>query len=295
MAAPRPRPLFSGPLVSITDFQCRRPDPACGAEERASADQIVFVRAGVFVRHDGARQVIAEPASVVLFNRHDAYRISHPGGIGDDCTALSFAPGVLPAPFPGACIPLAPTALLRLQSLRRRLRAGAASALEVEEVALQELGHVLHVIATATGKTTRWDPRAERRRTNIVEATKLALASRPHARVSLSSLARTVECSPYHLARIFRRRVGLPVYQYLLRLRLAVALDRIMDDGANLSTLAFELGFSSHSHFTTAFRRMFGLPPSLIRGLLKARRPPPPIARESASESARGVSPSVRN
>src|SRR5207237_1272545 len=93
----------------------------------------------------------------------------------------------------------------------------------------------------------------------------LTLASLPNARMSLSELARAVDCSPFHLSRIFRRRVGLPVYQYLLRLRLAVALDRIVEDGANLSALAFDLGFSSHSHLTTLFRRAFGVPPSMLK------------------------------
>ena len=83
--------------------------------------------------------------------------------------------------------------------------------------------------------------------------------------MSLSELARAVDCSPFHLSRIFRQRVGLPVYQYLLRLRLAVALDRIVEDGANLSALAFDLGFSSHSHLTTLFRRAFGVPPSMLK------------------------------
>jgi AraC-like DNA-binding protein len=33
----------------------------------------------------------------------------------------------------------------------------------------------------------------------------------------------------------------------------------------NLTALAFELGFSSHSHFADAFRREFGRTPSEVR------------------------------
>ena len=58
--------------------------------------------------------------------------------------------------------------------------------------------------------------------------------------------------------------VGAPVHQYLLRLRLAVALDRLDGGERNLSALALDLGFSSHSHFTTAFRRHYGLVPSAL-------------------------------
>jgi AraC-like DNA-binding protein len=50
---------------------------------------------------------------------------------------------------------------------------------------------------------------------------------------------------------------GLPLYRYQLRLRLARALDLLAryDD---LSALAHDLGFSSHSHFTAAFRDTYG-------------------------------------
>ena len=116
----------------------------------------------------------------------------------------------------------------------------------------------------------------------MVEATKETLASRPDARVSLSELAQAVECSPFHLSRIFREHVGLPVYQYLLRLRLAIALDRIVEDGANLSGLAFDLGFSSHSHLTTSFRRLFGVTPSTLRAESDCNARSPDRARSRA-------------
>jgi AraC-like DNA-binding protein len=48
-------------------------------------------------------------------------------------------------------------------------------------------------------------------------------------------------------------------------LRLRLALDRIDDEGCDLTALANELGFSSHSHFTDAFRSLFGAPPSIVR------------------------------
>lgn len=54
----------------------------------------------------------------------------------------------------------------------------------------------------------------------------------------------------------------MPIHRYLLSLRLALALDRLLDRSVGLSAIAYSLGFSSHSHFTTLFRRAFGLSPS---------------------------------
>ena len=56
----------------------------------------------------------------------------------------------------------------------------------------------------------------------------------------------------------------MPLYRYQLQLRLSRALDAIAkyDD---LSALAVELGFSSHSHFAHAFRQAFGRSPTNFR------------------------------
>jgi AraC-like DNA-binding protein len=71
--------------------------------------------------------------------------------------------------------------------------------------------------------------------------------------------------SPFHLARVFHERAGVPVHRYLTRLRLRAALDRLMGGADDLTALALDLGFSSHSHFTDAFRTEFGRPPSAVR------------------------------
>jgi AraC-like DNA-binding protein len=57
----------------------------------------------------------------------------------------------------------------------------------------------------------------------------------------------------------------VPLYRYLTRLRLRAALERLADGARDLTALALELGFSSHSHFADAFRREFGRTPSDVR------------------------------
>jgi AraC family transcriptional regulator len=61
----------------------------------------------------------------------------------------------------------------------------------------------------------------------------------------------------------------MTLHQYLNRLRLRIGLERLAQCSAGLSEIAFALGFSSHGHFTTAFRGEFGLPPSAFRRRLK--------------------------
>jgi AraC-like DNA-binding protein len=108
--------------------------------------------------------------------------------------------------------------------------------------------------------------RTEQDHTEIVEAAKAALTDAPGRRVTLADLARRVYASPFHLARVFRERTGFSVHGYQTQLRLRLALDAL-HDGCEIGDLALELGFSSHSHFTSAFRASFGRPPSAVRGL----------------------------
>lgn len=86
----------------------------------------------------------------------------------------------------------------------------------------------------------------------------------------LREIASELGVSPYFLCRIFRRETGTTIHACLTSKRLTRAYELLSgQQGANLSTLGLDLGFASHSHFTLAFCRRFGIPPSTVRG----RRP----------------------
>ena len=79
----------------------------------------------------------------------------------------------------------------------------------------------------------------------------------------LSEIARQADCSPFHLARAFRQRTGHSLHAYRTALRLRHGL-RALGSGPDLSQLALDLGYSSHSHFSAQFKRYFGGSPSAI-------------------------------
>src|SRR5262249_18355426 len=102
-----------------------------------------------------------------------------------------------------------------------------------------------------------------------VERVKDRLAETLTRNTSLEEMASLAGCSPFHLCRTFRRITGMSMTAYRTRLRHGAALDRLDED---LATLALDLGFSSHSHFTESFRRLFGATPSALRTFGKSRR-----------------------
>jgi transcriptional regulator GlxA family with amidase domain len=62
-----------------------------------------------------------------------------------------------------------------------------------------------------------------------------------------------------------------------LRLRLAQALSAVVDSDADITTIALDAGFASHSHFTLHFRTLFGVTPAALR---RGRRPRPAELRK---------------
>jgi AraC-like DNA-binding protein len=78
-------------------------------------------------------------------------------------------------------------------------------------------------------------------------------------------VAASVNASPFNFSRIFLQQTGLPVHRYLTLLRLRASLELIAAPRTDLTSIALDLGFSSHSHFTDVFRREFGETPSDFR------------------------------
>ncbi len=76
--------------------------------------------------------------------------------------------------------------------------------------------------------------------------------------------------SPVYLTQLFQQLEAMPLYRYQLRLRLARALD-LLGSHHDLTALGLELGFSSHSHFSSAFRQAYGRTPAEFQRSLRLR------------------------
>ncbi|HTB27662.1 MAG TPA: AraC family transcriptional regulator, partial [Steroidobacteraceae bacterium] len=107
-------------------------------------------------------------------------------------------------------------------------------------------------------------------RQKLVDRAKLVLSSELGRRWTLGDIAAEVGVSPVYLTQVFQQVEGLPLYRYQLRLRLARAL-HLLGRCEDLSRLSLDLGFSSHSHFTSAFRRLYGRTPAEFRRSLRRR------------------------
>jgi AraC family transcriptional regulator len=91
--------------------------------------------------------------------------------------------------------------------------------------------------------------------------------------ISLQSIAHAAHSSPFHLARAFKSRYGITLFAQRERLRIVAAMQALASRSGvdcntrreDMTALALELGYASHSHFSAAFKRATGYTPSSLR------------------------------
>lgn len=83
--------------------------------------------------------------------------------------------------------------------------------------------------------------------------------------LSFEDVAKVADVHPVHLARVFRKQNGCTLGEYVRRLRVEFACQKISSTENSLSEIAFSVGFADQSHFTKTFKRHVGLTPSEYR------------------------------
>jgi len=81
--------------------------------------------------------------------------------------------------------------------------------------------------------------------------------------ISLADIAGSAHMSPFHLARTFKRAMGISPYQYLIQMRVGSARSLIMAGGGeySLAEIATSVGFADQSHLTRQFKKVLGITP----------------------------------
>lgn len=247
----------------VCDGNCRHKSP----EECASATYLVFPYRGVYLRHLGRNDAVAEANQVLFFNNSESYRISHPVQGGDACLSIAVREDFLHELTPKEHLHDGDAVMFRMQRLRIDPRAQVLVALLRHSLANKSIETLeaetltLTLIRRALGERTSHVTRASYGRQKLVDRAKLVLSSEVSRRWTLAEIAAAVGVSPVYLTQTFAQAEGVPLYRYQLRLRLARALD-LLASYDDLAALGLELGFSSHSHFTAAFRQAYGRTPA---------------------------------
>jgi AraC-like DNA-binding protein len=156
----------------------------------------------------------------------------------------------------GKTILFATNAAVRLTALTLRRSGGSA--------------HLVHRLVQAVLAS----PRLRHPTPRIVDITRRILLEQDGQRCSLADIARQVGVTPSYLTQEFTRSMGAPLYQYQMQLRMTRSLLEL-PECLDITALALSLGFSSHSHFSAAFKACFGQTPSTFRDRVSSTNAPP--------------------
>lgn len=265
--------LFESAAVAIGRFRCSTRHPLFEDSGPSNAYCFVFPRSHVWIVPAGAAPFVAHPGLVTYYNEGQRYARRASSAAGDDADWFAVAPQILEE----VLTTVAPHAIGRGRQLFRHRRGPSVPGTYLEQRRLVEslqrvhphdplsveeavLKFLVDVIAEPGVAPSVLPPR---RQADLVEQAKELLAGAA-GRVRLEDLARRLSASPFHLCHSFRRIEGRTLGAYHRDVRLRTALARVMDGGADLTEVALDAGFSSHSHFTSAFRAHFGVTPSSV-------------------------------
>jgi len=268
-------PVVHGCLRTVIQPLRRQPEiPTPG-------HSLFFPRTATWARPEGRARYLCDPGLVSFWSRGQVC-LREPAAspaVDGEFFGLSPALGeeVVAHADPGAAsssgwlfrhqaAPIGPGLFLRQRRLAAAIQAGA---LEREQAVEAIVCLASDCVALAAGQALT-SPRTARRDRELVEAVRLRVAADPSARPGLAAMAGDAGVGVVTLCTAFRRVAGRSIHAYRLDLRLQLALERLERSTGDLSDVALDLGFDSHSHFTLRFRERFGAAPSRVRADLAA-------------------------
>ena len=123
------------------------------------------------------------------------------------------------------------------------------------------LGELLLLKLTAAGRARG---AADPARRSFIRC-KTLIDSNLERLVSLEDIAAAARLDVSTVGRLFRRFQGTSPYQYLLRRKMNLAAEYLLETGAAVKEAAQRVGFADPYHFSRVFRAVHGVPPSHLR------------------------------
>ena len=92
--------------------------------------------------------------------------------------------------------------------------------------------------------------------------------------LSLADVAKVAGASIFHFCKVFHKATGLKFTDYVARVRLEDARNRLLNPNLRVSEIAYDVGFQSLTQFNRTFKRVFGQSPSEFRARVSSRMGP---------------------
>ena len=87
---------------------------------------------------------------------------------------------------------------------------------------------------------------------------------------TLQGLAARYDVNPSYLSRLFREKTGVPLFEYINRIRVQKACVLLKRSDLPILEIALSVGYNNLSFFNRYFRKVMGVPPTEYRRIAKA-------------------------
>lgn len=274
--------LFDRPTVKVGRFVCPSHHELWSTENRTgSSPLIVFPRVAVGIKQSNHSPVVATPNHVMFYNPFHHYRRRLIDPRGDECEFVALSSELLQdvmksvgvtddqlrdTPFQFSHAPCPASIYLKQRALLQLFHSEADIDPFLAEEQLMAL--LLNLLQASIPFQERLmedrDEHCPWQMEQVVEA-KRFMATNIGRNLKIDEIAAHVDCSVFHLCRIFKKFSGMTVHRFLTQCRLRISIERLLETDRSIIDIALDFGFSSHSHYTSAFRSAFGISPSVLR------------------------------
>ncbi|GJM06034.1 MAG: hypothetical protein DHS20C09_20300 [marine bacterium B5-7] len=262
--------LFQTELIEIGVFAVNPHEPSFLETGFVSSPIIVFPKNSIWIQHDGSEPFVADPTLVNFYNKGQSYRRFAINQAGDYCHWFRISDELLSAVvakdkrhFKLENMHCPATVFLQhLQILKQLSSKKNAMASEVKLRIEEQVLAMFQTLLSQPDMADSLFSRQQQKHKLLVERVKESIQADLSINLSLQQLSALHHTSPFHLSRVFKAINGYGINQYRTQQRLRSLALEIQQHEIDLVDLAFDYGFSSHSHMSASFKQVFGLTPS---------------------------------
>lgn len=267
--------LFGSDLFKIGRFRLAADDPQFGCEGFVKRPLIVFPHHSIWIKHHGQKAFVADPSVINLYNHNQSYQRFAIDEKGDFCHWIEPSEQLLShitrshgnATFSMSHYHCSLKTYLNYQALLAQLNHRRnCDLLELETCAL----NIVTDLSEAIKNSRKHQHHIKPAHLKLVQRVKNHIHNNLFNHQSLSEIAAEVYSSPFHMSRVFKKVTTIGINHYKTQLRLKSAYNAIVSRRVNLTNLALDCGFSSHSHLTHRFKNYFGFTPLQLRSSLNS-------------------------
>lgn len=99
----------------------------------------------------------------------------------------------------------------------------------------------------------------------VIDRIKVLIKENLESDMSLGDISKKIGISVFYMSHIFKKNTGMTVVEYRTALRIDKAKNELRMTDKNITSIAYECGFSSQGYFSERFTRLCGMSPTKYR------------------------------